>query len=104
MKGANIVGNYMVSLKLTKKKAVVIGGGQIAYRKLISLLQAGAYITVISPSISKEIENLYDTHKIIWEKKRFEKDDLQDAFIVIAATNDQSVNADVAVSAHQHQL
>lgn len=91
-------------LNIQDKKVVIVGGGRIAYRKIDNLLQAGAQITVISPMIHIKIEKLFIENQIHWNKKAFEPDDLECAFIVIAATNNEKVNAHVASSAGAYQL
>ncbi|MBE1553955.1 NAD(P)-binding protein [Sporosarcina limicola] len=96
--------NYPIMLNIKDKVVVVVGGGQIAYRKMIGLLQAGASVTVISPVIHLKIEELFTDNRIAWKNKVFEPDDLASALIVIAATNSEKVNEFVALSAGHHQL
>lgn len=74
---------------LQDKKIVIIGGGKIAFRKAKAFLKSGALITIISPHICDELKQL---PTIKWIKKYFEKDDLTNAHIVIAATNDKKIN------------
>ena len=96
--------SYPIMLNIEGKAVVVVGGGLIAYRKVTGLLQAGAYITVISPGIHSKIEQLFIENKISWKNKLFEPVDLDSALIVIAATNSEIVNTFVASSAGKHQL
>src|SRR5690554_374014 len=96
--------SYPIMLNIQDKKVVIVGGGRIAYRKIVSLLEAGAQITVISPMIHIKIEKLIAENRILWKKKVFEPDDLDCAFIVIAATNNEKVNAHVASSVSAYQL
>ena len=96
--------SYPIMLNIEGKAVVVVGGGLIAYRKVTGLLQAGAYITVISPVIHSKIEQLFIENKISWKNKSFEPVDLDPALIVIAATNSEIVNTFVASSAGKHQL
>lgn len=96
--------SYPIMLNIQDKKVVIVGGGRIAYRKIVSLLEAGAQITVISPMIHIKIEKLIAENRILWKKKVFEPDDLECAFIVIAATNNEKVNAHVASSVSAYQL
>ena len=51
--------SYPIMLNIEDKAVVVVGGGLIAYRKIGGLLQAGAYVTVISPVIHSKIEQLF---------------------------------------------
>lgn len=95
---------YPIMLNIEDKVVVVVGGGLIAYRKMVGLLEAGAYVTVISPVIHSKIEQLVIENKIAWKDKLFEPDDLNSALIVIAATNSEIVNTFVASSASKNQL
>jgi len=96
--------SYPIMLNIEDKAVVVVGGGLIAYRKMVGLLQAGAYVTVVSPMIHSKIEQLFIENKIAWKNKLFEPEDLDSAMIVIAATNNETVNTFVASSAGKHQL
>lgn len=98
------MGNYSIELNVQNKQAIIVGGGKIAFRKLTSLLEAGADITVISPSVHKQIAELAKAKSIIWYAKDFEAIDLLYAHIVIAATNDKLINRFVASSANSYQL
>src|SRR5690625_4365268 len=97
------MGNYSIELNVQNKQAIIVGGGKIAFRKLTSLLEAGADITVISPSVHKQIAELAKAKSIIWYAKDFEAIDLLYAHIVIAATNDMLINRFVASSANSYQ-
>ncbi len=96
--------SYPIMLKIEAEAVVVVGGGLIAYRKIVGLLQAGAYVTVVSPNVHSKIEQLFIENKIAWKNKLFEPHDLDSAMIVIAATNNEMVNTFVASSAGKHQL
>ena len=96
--------SYPIMLNIKDKAVVVVGGGLIAYRKMVGLLQAGACVTVISPMIHSEIEKLFTENRIDWKNKLFEPDDLDSAMIVIAATNSEMVNKLVASSVGKFQL
>jgi len=98
------MGTYPMMLNMKNKAAVVVGGGTIAYRKTLGLLQAGADVTVISPVIHSKMEVLFLNHQIAWKNKVFEPQDLHSAVLVIAATNQPQVNELVALSAGGHQL
>lgn len=96
--------SYPVMLNLCNKDAVVVGGGKVAYRKIMSLLKAGAQVTVISPCLYEPVKKLIDENKIRWYEKKVEPNDLAFGVIVIAATNDKKVNEQVALSSSHHQL
>lgn len=95
---------YPAMLNLTGKQAVVIGGGRIAYRKVTSLLDAGAVVTVVSPDVIPVMQELVRQHDVTWRKKKYEPEDIENAMLVIAATNQKTVNRDIAEQAKDHQL
>jgi len=85
---------YPVNINIENKKCVVIGGGKIAYDKIIGLLEAGANVEIIAPKICTEIENLRDKVKILRENYSAEK--ISDGVILIAATNNSALNQQIA--------
>ena len=96
--------NYPIMLQLDGKKVVVIGGGKVAERKVIGLLGTGAQVAVVSPEATKEIQTLFLDGKIVWLKKFFSGEDLQDAALIFAATDDKDLNQSVKSLAGIHQL
>ncbi|OQP05643.1 siroheme synthase [Geobacillus sp. 46C-IIa] len=95
---------YPVILQVRGRRAVVVGGGKVAARKIHGLLEAGAEIVMIAPEAERELQALAAEGVIVWKKKRFDRDDLAGAFLVIAATNDREVNEAVAQAAAPGQL
>ena len=88
---------YPVFLDLHNKKVVIVGGGSVAERKVMALLDTGAHITVISPELTESLRKLRDDRRIVIHEKRYETgDNLKEAFVVIAATSDEEVNVRVA--------
>ena len=94
-------GYYPVNLKIENKKCVVVGGGKVAERKIKLLLEKGALVTVISPKITLLIEKLWRETKISYLAVTYTSSPLKDAFLVIAASNDRTVNSRVAKDANQ---
>jgi len=95
---------YPIMLQLKGKYCVVIGGGKVANRKVTSLLNAGAIVTVISPVLHEKLQEKWRNDLITWFEKSFEASDLEDAFCIIAATNYPAVNAKVKECTMSHQL
>ncbi len=91
---------YPVFLNLKGKKTVVIGGGNVAERKILTLLKAGADVTVVSPEITKRIgsEKLRGNLKHL--PRQYRKVDVKGAFLVIAATDFEEINKKVSEEAH----
>ena len=77
---------------LTQKKAVVIGGGKIAARRIKSLLGFIGELVVIAPDVQPEIRELAKSGELVWKQKRYEREDLYDADLALAATDDRAVN------------
>jgi len=90
---------YPLFLNLSNKKAVVVGGGKIAERKILPLVKAKALVTVISPDITKKIRHIKEQKIIEHVARHYRKGDLKEAFLVIAATNSQDVNEQVSMDA-----
>ena len=86
-------------INLSDKKIVVVGGGNVAHRRLEALKESGAALHIISPEINEELFSLFRQGKISWDKRTFESDDIQDASLVVAATDDPKVNLAVRESA-----
>ena len=95
---------YPVMLNIQNRRAVVVGGGKVAHRKIVDLLAEGAVVTVISPQVTKDIEALIEQKRIQWIARKFVGTDLFGAFLVIAATNCREVNAEVAKYCQSYQL
>ena len=89
---------YPVNINIQDKKCVVVGGGKIAYDKIIGLLEAGANVEVIAPEICPQLEKISDKVKIVRENYSAEK--ISDGVILIAATNNAELNAQIAADGH----
>ena len=95
---------YPIQLNIKGKQVLIIGGGKVAQRKLAGLLDADAQITIVSPEITDRIREYCQSGKVIWKQKSFTKDDLEGAFLVIAATNDPETNKAVKRFVSTQQL
>lgn len=76
-------------IDLKDKKCVVIGGGEVATRRVDTLLKFGATLTVISRSCQARIKELVQTGLIVYRERQYQSGDLTEAFLAIAATDDQ---------------
>ena len=84
-------------IDVTGKKCLVVGGGKVASRKLIPILSTNMIVTLISPDIIDEIHQASNEHKnlkII--KRKFNSEDIEDQFLIVAATNDTKINKEIA--------
>ena len=90
---------YPVYLDLRGRSCVVVGGGEVATRKVESLLAAGARVTVVSPSVSATLAAMTETHEILHHARPYRRGDLQGAVLAYAATNDKALHAEIAAEA-----
>ncbi len=91
---------YPVNLKVEGRRCVIIGGGRVAARKAASLLECGARVRVISPELKSDFDEL----RVEQVARPYQAGDLEGAFLVIAATDDQAVNRAVEAEAQQRGL
>jgi len=91
---------YPIILDMRKKRAVVIGGGAVAERKIIGLLDAQADVVCVSPESSAEIKRLAREGRIRLEERPYRRGDLDGATLAFAATGDAGVNREVVEEAH----
>jgi len=97
--------NYFpIHINIEYKTVVIVGGGHVATQKVASLLPAKASIVVVSPTLDESLLPLAESGQITWREKEFEPRDLDDASLIIAATNDTSVNEAVQEAAQHWQL
>lgn len=87
---------YPVFLLLRERPCLIIGGGEVAERKTLSLLEAGADVTVVSPTLSPKLAELARTQKVRHLPRTFEEHDLAGIFLVVAATDSPEINTSVA--------
>ena len=79
---------FPVSLNLKGKRVVVIGGGEVAERKVMSLAETGASITVISPNVTPQLSLLARDHSIELHRRPYLPGDCKNAVLVLSATDD----------------
>ena len=92
---------YPVSLVLDGRRVLVVGGGKLATRRAADLLEAGARVEVVSPTVSGEIAAWADEQKLIVALRPFEAGDVTGAWLCVAATDDPAVNRAVVVAAER---
>lgn len=95
---------YPLTVRVEKKRIVVIGGGKVAGFKIIPLLKQGADIVVVSPELDANLVKLVEEKKIRWYQREYEKSDIKDAFLVVAASSDAILNEKVAEDTAENQL
>ncbi len=92
---------YLVGLRLTGKKVIVVGGGTVAQRRLPLLVSSGADVHVITTSATPAVEAI---EHITLTMREFRDGDLEGAWYVIAATDDPDVNAAIVAEAESRHV
>ncbi|WP_433343258.1 uroporphyrinogen-III C-methyltransferase [Streptomyces sp. CA-253872] len=95
---------YPAGLRLAGRKVVVLGGGQVAQRRLPALLTAGADVLLVSPSATASVEAMAAAGEIRWERRPYRAGDLEDAWYAIVATDDDATNAAASAEAEEHRV
>jgi len=94
---------YPAGLRLAGRKVVVVGGGNVAQRRVPALIASGAHVHLVSPHATPAIEGLAGAGEVTWLARRFEPADLDEAWYVVAATDDPEVNARVGEAAEERR-
>jgi uroporphyrin-III C-methyltransferase / precorrin-2 dehydrogenase / sirohydrochlorin ferrochelatase len=94
---------YLLGLRLDGRRVVVVGGGGVATRRIPALLDAGADIVLVSPSVTASLEDLAAAGRIRWEPRRYADGDCAGAWLVCACTDDAAANAAVAAEAERQR-
>jgi siroheme synthase-like protein len=93
---------YPVYLSLSQASCLVVGGGRVALRKIKPLVTCGAWVTVISPEACPGLLRLARQGRVRWIKKRYASRDVSGQRLVVAATDDEGINARVSADAQRH--
>ncbi len=83
---------YIACLKLSGRRSLVVGAGSVGLEKIEGLLACDGDVTVIAPEADEAVKQLAAEGAITWQERRYERADLEGAFLVIAATNDTDLN------------
>jgi len=95
---------YPLGLRLSGLRVLVVGGGAVATRRIPALLDAGADVVVVSPSLSPALAGLAQAGRLTWIARRFEPSDVDGAWLVHAALDDRDAAAAVSAAAHERRV
>ncbi len=95
---------YPINLDIKNRKCLIVGGGAVGTRKVNTLLECGARVTVVSPEPTPQLTRLASAGSITLEKRDYRSDDITGMFLVIGATDDESLNHQVSKDAEQAHI
>ena len=95
---------YPIHLDIKNRHCLIVGGGAVGTRKVNTLLECGAHVTVISPDPTSHLARLASEGSITLKKRAYRSDDLAGMFLVIGATDDESLNLQVSEDAERAQI
>ena len=95
---------YIACLKLSGRRCLVVGGGDIGLEKVEGLLACDATVVLVAPDAIEPLQALAAEGSITWEQREYEPDDLEGTFMVIACTNDTDVNIRVFDDAERRAM
>jgi len=95
---------YPIFIDVEDREVVIVGGGAVCARKAETMMRYGAKVTVVSPEFTSEIEAWAKGGRLRIKRKEYEDADLEGASMVIASTDDESVNGRVARDSRRRKI
>ena len=95
---------YIACLRLDGRRCVVVGGGPVGLEKVEGLLACDAAVTLVSPEAVPELERYAAEGSIAWERREYRPEDLEGAFLAIAATSRTELNVRVFEDAEARSM
>ncbi|MEU5881325.1 uroporphyrinogen-III C-methyltransferase [Spirillospora sp. NPDC047279] len=95
---------YLLGLRLSGRRVLVVGGGRVAQRRVPALLAAGADVVLVAPEVTPSLEGLIDDGTVRWERREYAAGDCAGAWLVQAVSDDAKVNAAVAAEAERARI
>lgn len=94
----------LLALKLASQSCLVVGGGEVAQRKLETLLATGAHVDVVAKSVTAGVRERCRAARIAIQERPFDERDVDGRLVVVAATGDAAVNRAVQQACEKHHV
>ena len=95
---------YPVNLDIKGRQCLVVGGGRVGSRKVDTLVQCGAVVTVVSAEVSPAVKQLADEKAILLKQRAYRASDVEGMFLVIGATDNETLNRQINADAERLNL
>ncbi len=95
---------FPLFLKLEGRRCLAVGAGTIGEGKIASLLEAGARVTVVAPEATEAVRSWATAGRVEWKARKFQPEDLDGMFLVIAATSSPAVQEGVFAEAGKRNV
>lgn len=95
---------YPVHLDIKNRNCLIVGGGAVGTRKVNTLLECGAHVTVVSPDPTSQLTRLASEESITLKTRAYRSDDLSGMFLVIGATDDETLNLQISKDAERAHI
>jgi precorrin-2 dehydrogenase/sirohydrochlorin ferrochelatase len=95
---------YPVNLDIRQRNCLVVGGGRVGERKIKTLLECGAEVTVIAREATEHLRRLASEGRIVLNLRTYRPSDLDDQFLVIGATDDEGANQKISQEASKRGI
>jgi len=95
---------YPVNLDVRNRKCLVVGGGSVGTRKVKTLLECGATVTVISKEMSKDLKKFAAKEMLLLKERPYRSSDLENMFLVICTTSDEKLNLKINSDAEKRNM
>src|SRR5579875_2331458 len=95
---------YIACLKLAGRRCVVVGGGEVGLQKVEGLLACDARVTLVAPEAVPPLAEYAAEGSIRWERRSYRSEDLDGAFLVVAATDDTPLNQRIYADAEERAM
>jgi len=95
---------YIACLRLSGRRCVVVGGGDVGLEKVEGLLVCDGDVVLVAPEANEELQRMATEGSIRWEQREYRREDLEATFLVIAATSETDVNIRVYEDAEERAM
>ena len=93
------MGYYPIFVEMQGRPVLLVGGGHVAHEKIGKLVDASADVTVVAPELTEPVRAIVEEHGCEWLERPYESGDVEGYEVVMVATDDGAVNAQVASEA-----